>query len=172
MPIPCPNPPPFMINVSPDLFIVKNALGRSLLLLTFVPSCFIIVYPFPPRARRILFSVETLTLPLSPTASIVNTTPLKGEVVKKGDTITLFIPDVEVLYPDFTTYTVEQVEEYASKYGLILEKKYTENSLVSPNTIVGQSRKQGDPVVAGVTLTITITKTPDIVEDITLPNEE
>ena len=104
--------------------------------------------------------------------TIVNTTPLKGEVVKKGDTITLFIPDVEVLYPDFTTYTVEQVEEYASKYGLILEKKYTENSLVAPNTIVGQSRKQGDPVVAGVTLTRTITKTPDIVEDITLPNEE
>ena len=27
MPIPCPNPPPFMTNVSPDLFIVKNALG-------------------------------------------------------------------------------------------------------------------------------------------------
>ena len=82
------------------------------------------------------------------------------------------IPDVEVIYPNFTTYTVEQVEEYASKYGLILEKKYTENSLVAPNTIVGQSRKEGDPVVTGVTLVITITKNPDVVDDIIMPDEE
>ena len=104
--------------------------------------------------------------------TVIKTLPEKGEVVKKGDTITLYIPDVEVLYPNFTTYTVEQVEEYASKYGLILEKKYTENSLVAPNTIVGQSRKEGDPVVAGVTLVITITKNPDVVDDIIMPDEE
>ncbi len=104
--------------------------------------------------------------------TVIKTLPEKGEVVKKGDTITLFIPDVEVLYPNFTTYTVEQVEEYASKYGLILEKKYTENSLVAPNTIVGQSRKEGDPVVTGVTLVITITKNPDVVDDIIMPDEE
>ncbi len=104
--------------------------------------------------------------------TVIKTLPEKGKVVKKGDTITLYIPDVEVLYPNFTTYTVEQVEEYASKYGLILEKKYTENSLVAPNTIVGQSRKEGDPVVAGVTLVITITKNPDVVDDIIMPDEE
>ena len=104
--------------------------------------------------------------------TVIKTLPEKGEVVKKGDTITLYIPDVEVLYPNFTTYTVEQVEEYASKYGLILEKKYTENSLVAPNTIVGQSRKEGDPVVTGVTLVITITKNPDVVDDIIMPDEE
>ncbi len=104
--------------------------------------------------------------------TVIKTSPEKGEIVKKGDTITLYIPDVEVLYPNFSTYTVEQVEEYASKYGLTLEKKYTENSLVVPNTIVGQSRKEGDPVVAGVTLVITITKSPEVVEDILLPDEE
>ena len=104
--------------------------------------------------------------------TVIKTLPEKGEVVKKGDTITLYIPDVEVLYPNFTTYTVEQVEEYASKYGLILEKKYAENSLVAPNTIVGQSRKEGDPVVTGVTLVITITKNPDVVDDIIMPDEE
>ena len=104
--------------------------------------------------------------------TVIKTLPEKGEVVKKGDTITLYIPDVEVLYPNFTTYTVEQVEEYASKYGLILEKKYTENSLVAPNTIVGQSRKEGDPVVTGVTLVITITKNPDVVDDLIMPDEE
>ena len=104
--------------------------------------------------------------------TVIKTSPETGEVVKKGDTITLYIPDVEVLYPNFTTYTVEQVEEYASKYGLILEKKYTENSLVAPNTVVGQSRKEGDPVVAGVTLVRTITKNPDVVDDIIMPDEE
>ena len=48
--------------------------------------------------------------------TVIKTSPEKGTTIKKGDTIKLFIPDKEVLYPDFTTYTVEQVDEFAKKY--------------------------------------------------------
>ena len=104
--------------------------------------------------------------------TVIKTSPSKGELVKKGDTITLYIPDKEILYPNFSTYTEAQLDEFATKYGITVEKKYVENSSLAPGTITSQNRKQGDPVVAGVTLTVTITKSPEIVEDIILPNEE
>lgn len=104
--------------------------------------------------------------------TVIKTSPSKGELVKKGDTITLYIPDKEILYPNFSTYTEAQLDEFATKYGITVEKKYVENSSLAPGTITSQNRKQGDPVVAGVTLTVTITKSPEVVEDIILPNEE
>lgn len=104
--------------------------------------------------------------------TVIKTSPEKGTTVKKGDTIKLFIPDKEVLYPDFTTYTVEQVDEFAKKYNLTVEKKYVENSLLPPGTITSQSRSKGTVVTSPGEFSITITKTPDVVEDIILPDEE
>lgn len=104
--------------------------------------------------------------------TVIKTSPEKGTTIKKGDTIKLFIPDKEVLYPDFTTYTVEQVDEFAKKYNLTLEKKYVENSLLPPGTITSQSRSKGTVVTSPGEFSITITKTPDVVEDIILPDEE
>lgn len=104
--------------------------------------------------------------------TVIKTSPEKGTTIKKGDTIKLFIPDKEVLYPDFTTYTVEQVDEFAKKYNLTVEKKYVENSLLPPGTITGQSRSKGTVVTSPGEFSITITKTPDVVEDIILPDEE
>lgn len=104
--------------------------------------------------------------------TVIKTSPEKGTTIKKGDTIKLFIPDKEVLYPDFTTYTVEQVDEFAKKYNLTVEKKYVENSLLPPGTITSQSRLKGTVVTSPGEFSITITKTPDVVEDIILPDEE
>ena len=104
--------------------------------------------------------------------TVIKTSPEKGTTIKKGDTIKLFIPDKEVLYPDFTTYTVEQVDEFAKKYNLTVEKKYVENSLLPPGTITNQSRSKGTVVTSPGEFSITITKTPDVVEDIILPDEE
>lgn len=104
--------------------------------------------------------------------TVIKTSPEKGTTIKKGDTIKLFIPDKEVLYPDFTTYTVEQVDEFAKKYNLTVEKKYVENSLLPPGTITNQSRSKGTVVTSPGKFSITITKTPDVVEDIILPDEE
>ena len=104
--------------------------------------------------------------------TVIKTSPEKGTTIKKGDTIKLFIPDKEVLYPDFTTYTVEQVDEFAKKYNLTVEKKYVENSLLPPGTITNQSRSKGTVVTSPGEFSITIIKTPDVVEDIILPDEE
>lgn len=104
--------------------------------------------------------------------TVIKTSPEKGTTIKKGDTIKLFIPDKEVLYPDFTTYTVEQVDEFAKKYNLTVENKYVENSLLPPGTITSQSRSKGTVVTSPGEFSITITKTPDVVEDIILPDEE
>ena len=104
--------------------------------------------------------------------TVIKTSPEKGTTIKKGDTIKLFIPDKEVLYPNFTTYTVEQVDEFAKKYNLTVEKKYVENSLLPPGTITSQSRSKGTVVTSPGEFSITITKTPDVVEDIILPDEE
>ena len=103
---------------------------------------------------------------------VMLTEPASGEVIKKGTKIILYIPDVEILYPDFSTYTVDKVTEYASKYGLDLHINYVENSLIEPGTIINQNRKKGDPVQTGANLTITVTKEPQVVEDIVLPNEQ
>ena len=77
-----------------------------------------------------------------------------------------------MLYPDFTTYTVEQVDEFAKKYNLTVEKKYVENSLLPPGTITSQSRTKGTVVTSPGEFSITITKAPEVVEDIILPDEE
>ncbi len=103
---------------------------------------------------------------------VLETLPESGEVIKRGSKIILYIPDVEVLYPDFSTFTEEELDEYATKYGLVLQKEYQENSILEPGTITYQNRKKGDPVVAGVTLKVTITKAPQAVEDVVLPVEE
>lgn len=105
--------------------------------------------------------------------TVIDSNPKPGETVKNGSSITLFIPEVEVVYPDFTTgYTLEQVEEFAKKYNLTLTVERQENSILAPGTITGQSRPAGSTVVEGINLKITITKIPDVVEDIILPDED
>lgn len=94
-----------------------------------------------------------------------------GDTIKNGSTIILNIPEVEILYPDFTTYTLEQVEEFAKKYHLTLEKVYEENSVLPDGTILKQDRAKDTKVIEGVTLKITLTKKPEPLEDL-LPSED
>ncbi len=104
---------------------------------------------------------------------VVSTNPKAGEVVKNGANVTLYIPEVEILYPDFTSgYTVEQVQEFAKKYNLSVNINYEENSVLAPGTIIAQDRASGSTVVEGITITITVTKTPEVVEDIVMPDGE
>lgn len=105
--------------------------------------------------------------------TVIETNPKPGDVVKNGSNITLYIPEVLVVYPDFTNgYTVEQVQEFAEKYNLTLTVQIEENSILPPGTITHQSRPAGSTVVEGISLIVKVTKTPDVVEDIILPDEE
>ena len=76
-----------------------------------------------------------------------------GEKVSAGDTVILYIPNIVVKYPDFTTYTVEQVKEFCNKNGI--------NLVITPEgassgKIKSQSRPAGSTVAAGTTLKIEV----------------
>lgn len=105
--------------------------------------------------------------------TVIDSNPKPGETVKNGSSITLYIPEVEIVYPDFTSgYTIDQIQEFAQKYNLELKIEYIDNTILPPNTITYQNRPANSTVVEGVNLTITVTKLPEAVEDIILPSED
>ena len=80
-----------------------------------------------------------------------------GEKIKKGDSITLFVPDIATKYPDFTdgTWSVEDVQNFCNQYGVSLNVKYEKYDL-DEGTIFYQNRKAGYIVVNGTTLIIKV----------------
>jgi len=99
--------------------------------------------------------------------TVVSTNPKPGEMVKYGSTITIYVPDVEILYPDFTSgYTVDQVKEFGEKYHLTVNVNLVENTALPEGTIINQDRPAGSTVIEGWTLNITVTKAP-VIEPVT-----
>ncbi len=90
----------------------------------------------------------------------------KGEKVEKGTEIILYTPNVLIKYPDFTTYTLEQITAWCKQNDVNLTVEYEETSTYPAGTIMYQSRDAGDTVVANATLKIGVAKaevptTPD-----------
>lgn len=83
-----------------------------------------------------------------------------GTKLKKGETITLTIPNMYETYPDFAkeNYTEVDVKNFCSKNGLTLEVKYQSDSSKQNGTIIYQNMVAGTKVSKGSTLTITIVK--------------
>ncbi len=96
---------------------------------------------------------------------IIEQSIAKGEKVEKDTEIILYIPNVLVKYPDFTTYTLEQITAWCDENDISLTVEYEESSTYPAGTIMYQSRDVGDIVVANATLKIGIAKvattTPD-----------
>ncbi|MFA5602142.1 MAG: Stk1 family PASTA domain-containing Ser/Thr kinase [Bacilli bacterium] len=99
--------------------------------------------------------------------SIIRQEPEAGTEVTKGDTVTLYIPDIVSEYPDMVkdAWSVSDVEAFAEEYGLILTKEYVETIAEEPGTIIYQSRTAGTKIISGTTLKIKITKEPIIPDD-------
>ncbi len=81
-----------------------------------------------------------------------------GQRVSAKDTVKLYIPNISVKYPDFTTYTIDQVREFCDKNNI--------NLVINPEgatsgKITKQSRPAGTTVAAGTTLTITVDVTQE-----------
>lgn len=91
--------------------------------------------------------------------TIIEQSVSAGEKLEAKDEITLYIPNVEVKYPDFTDkenpYTEEDVRKFCDMNNIKLEIEYKESSS-SPGTIIAQSRPKGTNVVSGTSLKITI----------------
>lgn len=90
-----------------------------------------------------------------------------GERLSEGDRITLYIPNLTNQYPNFVEdeYSVSEVEEFASDYGINLTINYEETAEYEPGTIIRQSRAAGTTVVEGARLTITVAAAPGEVEE-------
>ncbi len=91
---------------------------------------------------------------------ILKTEPAAGAKLVEGDTIILYISDMSTTYPDFTkgTYSLKQIEEWCTKYGVKLTTSYVETDEYPAGTIFEQSQKADDAVVNGQTLTIKISE--------------
>ena len=81
----------------------------------------------------------------------------------KGDTITLYIPNISNAYPDFTTgdYSLSDIEAFCDKYGLILDTVYEQNNSYEPGTIFRQNKTPGTEIIRGMTLKIYIAEEED-----------
>lgn len=80
-----------------------------------------------------------------------------NKIIDGITTITLKIPEVIVVYPDFTNgkYTLDDVKKFVDSNGLIL-KITTEESELPSGTIISQSKTPGAKVIEGTTLKITV----------------
>lgn len=94
-----------------------------------------------------------------------------GEKISEGETITLYVPKLDNKYPDFVNenYSVEEVENFCSEYGVTLTKKEVETTEYAAGSIINQSRAAGTTVVSGAKITIHIavapSETPDNPDD-------
>lgn len=80
-----------------------------------------------------------------------------GKKLKAKDTITLFIPNIETEYPDFTEgFTVEEVEDFCEQYNINLTVERVPTSEYAEGKIFYQSKKAPYTVISGANLTIRV----------------
>ncbi len=104
---------------------------------------------------------------------IIEQTPKYEEGVdkklSKGDTVTLYIPDVADTYPDMVAegWSLSDAEAFAKEYGITLDVTEVETEEYAPGIIIYQSRGVNDPIIKGVTLKVKVSKAKkDPIDDI------
>lgn len=90
-----------------------------------------------------------------------------GTVLGKGDSITLYIPNIVEGYPDMVAeeWSVEDVEAFCTKYGVKIKIDYKETNQYKDGTLLSQSRSPKTPIISGATLTIVVAKLPEITSE-------
>lgn len=90
-----------------------------------------------------------------------------GSEVKKGDAITLYIPNLMDEFPDMVQegWTIDDVEAFCTKYELKLEKEYIETTAYEAGKVMYQSRKPGTSIYKGTRIKVNIAKTPEEKKD-------
>ena len=94
--------------------------------------------------------------------------------LSKGDTITLYIPDVASTYPDMVGegWTLSDAEAFAKEYGITLDVTEVESDDVEEGKIIYQSRGTSDPIIKGVSLKIKVAKKKTDPIDNILPSDD
>lgn len=85
-----------------------------------------------------------------------------GEKIKKGETITLTIPNLYTTYPDFVkeNYTEVDVKKFCTENELTLEINYQVDQSKTNGTIIYQNMASGTKVTKGANVKITVVKNP------------
>lgn len=85
-----------------------------------------------------------------------------GSEVKKGDSITLYIPNLIEVFPDMVAegYSVDDAEAFCKKYNLTLKKNLVETNAYTAGRVISQSRISGSEIIEGTNLTIDVASTP------------
>ena len=96
-------------------------------------------------------------------SEIIGQSPKAGETVPQGGTVTLYIPDIVDLYPDFTKgdYSLTEIQDFAKKYNLKLEIVNVKTNEYPAGTIISQNRNAGSKIAAGATFKVTIAQEED-----------
>lgn len=94
--------------------------------------------------------------------------------LSKGDTITLYIPDVSATYPDMVGegWTLSDAEAFAKEYGITLDVTEVESDTEEEGKIIYQSRGTSDPIIKGVSLKIKVAKKKNDPIDNILPGDD
>ncbi|MBO4245281.1 MAG: Stk1 family PASTA domain-containing Ser/Thr kinase [Bacilli bacterium] len=91
-----------------------------------------------------------------------------GTKLSDGDTITLYIPDVVTVYPDFTSgsYILKEVEDFCTEHKINLNIEKVFNADYAEGTIIYQSKPAGYTVTENTSLTIKVsTLTQEEIDD-------
>ena len=85
-----------------------------------------------------------------------------GNELKKGESITLVVADVQIVYPDMVSeeWTKKEVESYCEEHKIKLTIVEQESDKYKAGTVMRQSRAAGDIVVEGSNLKVTIAVAP------------
>lgn len=85
-----------------------------------------------------------------------------GNTLVKGDSIVLYIPDIEEGYPDMIEdgWTIDDVQAFCDKYDIKLTIEYQPTTEFPEGTLISQSRSAKTPIVAGSTLKVVVAQEP------------
>lgn len=94
-------------------------------------------------------------------STIIGQSVEAGSKLGSKDSITLYLPNVSVKYPDFKEgYTVEEVKKFCDENGVLLEVQKVPDSSYNEGTIFYQSREKGYTVASGTKLIIKVATAP------------
>ena len=87
----------------------------------------------------------------------------KGKELVKGDKITLYVPNIEDIYPNMVEdgWTIDDVKAFCEKYNITLKIDYQSTSDYTEGTLISQSRSPKTPIVSGSNLKIVVAQAPN-----------
>ncbi|MEG2311525.1 MAG: PASTA domain-containing protein, partial [Bacilli bacterium] len=89
---------------------------------------------------------------------VIEQLPAAGKKIKVNSVVTLYIPEIVVVFPDFVSenWSVSQVKSFCSKHGITLTTGTEETDDYEVGTIISQTRAAGTNVASGSSIKIVI----------------